>query len=59
MTLPSPPSQPGEQIPFAVVLDGYRERVAELEHDLVLANCRIKMRDDELAELRALVGHKE
>lgn len=48
MTQPSP-----EQIPFQDILDSYRRQVSELTHELVLANCRIKNRDEELAFLRS------
>jgi hypothetical protein len=48
-----PPSgpQPQEQIAFADILAGYQRRVSELEHDLVLAQCRIDSRDKEIERL--------
>ena len=52
MSTPTPPA-PQEQIPFQDILDSYRHQVSELTHELVLANCRIKNRDEELALLRA------
>ena len=52
MTTPNPPQ---EQIPFESVLQKYRERVAELEHALIIMECRLEnYRADKESLLREL-----
>lgn len=42
---------PQEQIAFQDILASYRHQVSELTHELVLANCRIKNRDEKIETL--------
>jgi hypothetical protein len=37
-----------EQIPYQDILDSYREQVSGLTHELILATCRIKSRDEQI-----------
>jgi len=48
---PTPSPQPQEQIAFQDILDAYKEQVADLNHQLVLATCRIKNRDETIESL--------
>jgi len=51
VTSPTPSPQPQEQIAFQDILDAYKEQVADLNHQLVLATCRIKNRDETIEAL--------
>lgn len=48
MTGPQPPA---EQIAYQDILEAYQAKVAELTHQLVLADCRIKNRDEQIESL--------
>lgn len=54
MTSPAPtPQTTGEQISYADILNAYQEKVSELTHELMLAGCRIKNRDETIERLLA------
>lgn len=41
----------GEQIAFEDILQKYRERMSELEHALIIMECRIKNKEDQIEAL--------
>lgn len=44
-------SQHQEQISFEDILAKYRERLNELEHALIIMECRVKNKDDQIESL--------
>ena len=44
-------SQHQEQISFEDILAKYRERLNELEHALIIMECRVKNKDDQIQSL--------
>lgn len=51
MATPNPPQEQQESISFEAILQKYRDRVSELEHALVLMECRIENRDAQIESL--------
>lgn len=46
------PNQPAqEQISFEDILQKYRERTSELEHALIIMECRVKNKDEQIEAL--------
>lgn len=46
------PNQPAqEQISFEDILQKYRERMSELEHALIIMECRVKNKDEQIEAL--------